>query len=220
MTGVVSLKKARQMAQKHANGREELVEVAVELFAQHGFAGTSIRDIADAMGRSVSNVYHYFENKEALWFAIFERSVKTLPGELRNALENVVDPHDRVAALVRRHLEVTEHYRREAKIFFIDEERLSPTGNRVNRRMQKEILSIYIAEMEGLKSAGVLAGSDVKIAALNILGVINWYLRWSKPGMATGKRTETVSEVLQFILRGITGGQSSNTVASERLSNS
>lgn len=208
MSGVVSLKKARQLAQKQASGRDELVEVAVELFAQHGFAGTSIRDIADVMGRSVSNIYHYFENKEALWFAIFEKSIKALPGELRDALDGVVGPHKRVTALVCRHLEVTEHYRRESKIFFIDEERLSPAGNRINKRTQKEILAIYMAELEGLKSSGVLGGADVKIAALNILGVINWYLRWSKPGMSAAKRTATVDEVLQFILRGLTGGKS------------
>ncbi|MGD9811498.1 MAG: TetR/AcrR family transcriptional regulator [Sphingobium sp.] len=204
MTGVVSLKKARQSIQRQANGREELVEVAVELFAQNGFAGTSIRDIAEAIGRSVSNVYHYFENKEALWFAIFERSVKTLPADLRDALDNVSEPRSRVEALIRRHLEVTERYRREAKIFFIDDERLSPAGNRINKRMQKEILGIYLAEIEGLQAAGLFVGSDIKIAALNILGVINWYLRWSKPGVTAAKRTETVDEILQFILRGLT----------------
>lgn len=202
MARVVSLRKARPAAAPN-DGREELVEIAVDLFAARGFAGTSIRDIADVAGRSVSNIYHYFENKEALWFAIFERSIKALPGQLREALDGVEGPRERFVALVRGHLDVTEHYRREAKIFFIDEERLSPAGNRINRRTQREILSIYIAEVEGLKAAGLLAPGDVKVAALNALGAINWYLRWSRPGMSAPKRAEVVEQVLQFILRGI-----------------
>ena len=203
MARVVSLKNSS--AAREARGREELVEVAVELFARNGFAGTSIRDIADAVGRSVSNVYHYFENKEALWLAILERSVKALPARLRGALENVSEPRARIAALVREHLDVSEQYRRESRIFFIDEERLSASGNKANKRIQREILTIYVAELEGLRAAGLLVDGDVRVTAFNMLGVINWYLRWSKPSAGQAKREQTVDQVLAFILRGATG---------------
>ena len=203
MARVVSLKNSS--AAREARGREELVEVAVELFARNGFAGTSIRDIADAVGRSVSNVYHYFENKEALWLAILERSVKALPARLRGALENVSEPRARIAALVREHLDVSEQYRRESRIFFIDEERLSASGNKANKRIQREILTIYVAELETLRAAGLLADGDVRVTAFNMLGVINWYLRWSKPSAGQAKREQTVDQVLAFILRGATG---------------
>lgn len=203
MARVVSLKNSP--AAREARGREELVEVAVELFARNGFAGTSIRDIAEAVGRSVSNVYHYFENKEALWLAILERSVKALPARLRGAIESVSEPRDRITALVREHLDVSEQYRRESRIFFIDEERLSATGNKANKRIQREILAIYVAELEGLRAAGLLVDGDVRITAFNMLGVINWYLRWSTPSASQAKREQTVDQVLAFILRGATG---------------
>lgn len=203
MARVVSLKNSP--AAREVRGREELVEVAVELFARNGFAGTSIRDIADAVGRSVSNVYHYFENKEALWLAILERSVKALPARLRGALEGVSEPRARIAALVREHLDVSEQYRRESRIFFIDEERLSASGNKANKRIQREILTIYVAELETLRAAGLLADGDVRVTAFNMLGVINWYLRWSKPSAGQAKREQTVDQVLAFILRGATG---------------
>ncbi|MBW7946516.1 MAG: TetR/AcrR family transcriptional regulator [Sphingomonadaceae bacterium] len=205
MARVVNLKNSS--AAREARGREDLVEVAVELFARNGFAGTSIRDIADAVGRSVSNVYHYFENKEALWLAILERSVKALPGRLRGALEGIAEPRARIAALVREHLDVSEQYRRESRIFFIDEERLSASGNKANKRIQREILSIYVAELEGLRAAGLLADGDTRVTAFNMLGVINWYLRWSKPSAGGAKREQTVDQVLAFILRGATGSE-------------
>lgn len=201
MARVTALRKIRPLPQT-SRGKEELVEVAVELFARNGFAGTSIRDIADAVGRSVSNVYHYFENKEALWLAILERSVKSLPGELRGALAKAQHPRDRFEALVRCHLEVTEQYRREARIFFIDEERLSASGNKANKRIQREILEIYLGELERMKSEGLMVGDDLKVVALNVLGIINWYLRWSKPSDSAAKRGQTVDQVVGFIMRG------------------
>lgn len=202
MAQVVPLKK-RKLTPTQADSREELVEIAIDLFATRGYAGTSIRDIAEAVGRSVSNIYHYFENKEALWFAIYERSVKTLPGQLRASLEGLTDPRERFAALVRQHLEVTEFRRREARIFFIDEERLSPAGNRIHRRMQREILGIYLAELENLETHGLIDVADLKVAALNTLGVISWYLRWSKPGVGAAKRRRTIDELVTYILRGL-----------------
>ena len=56
--------------------RDQLIRVAIDLFAENGYAGTSIRDIAKRTGKSVSNVYHYFQNKEDLWLAIIGKTVR------------------------------------------------------------------------------------------------------------------------------------------------
>ncbi len=114
---------------------------------------------------------------------------------------------ERIAALVREHLDVSEQYRRESRIFFIDEERLSASGNKANKRIQREILSIYVTELESLRDAGLLADGDIRVTAFNMLGVINWYLRWSKPSAGGAKREQTVDQVLAFILRGATGSE-------------
>ena len=50
--------------------KERMIEVAIDLFSAKGYKGTSIRDIARAMGVSISNICHYFDNKEGLWLAI------------------------------------------------------------------------------------------------------------------------------------------------------
>jgi TetR/AcrR family transcriptional regulator, cholesterol catabolism regulator len=84
--------------------REELLDVAINLFAANGYAGTSIRDIANTTGHSVSNVYHYFENKEALWLAILEHSVKGLPETLRHAASAAGEPLTDFRNLIRTHV--------------------------------------------------------------------------------------------------------------------
>lgn len=184
--------------------RDELLEVAIDLFAERGFVGTSIRDIAKAVGRSVSNVYHYFDSKEALWLAILEYSVKGLPETLRSVAHGDGAPLERFKRLLRVHLQASTRHQRESKIFMIDEERLSTLGKEVNRRIQKEILDIYVEQMRILQSHGLLRTRHVKILAFNILGTINWYLRWYDPA-GDLKEDEVHDEIIDFVLHGICG---------------
>jgi AcrR family transcriptional regulator len=53
--------------------RAELVDVALRLFAERGFRGTTIADIATATGTAHGLVYHYFRSKDELLEAILER---------------------------------------------------------------------------------------------------------------------------------------------------
>jgi AcrR family transcriptional regulator len=53
--------------------RTELVEAALKLFAEQGFRGTTIADIATATGTAHGLIYHYFRSKEDLLAAILER---------------------------------------------------------------------------------------------------------------------------------------------------
>jgi len=195
-----------QMTERGGQQRDELLEVAIELFAANGYAGTSIRDIAKLTGRSVSNIYHYFRDKEALWLAILEYSVNGLPEILRSALNSRDGSLARFRALVRAHLRESAKHRREAKIFFIDEERLSPAGKRINKRVQKEIFDLYLAELQRLKQDGYIATDNLRTLAFNLLGVINWHLRWLDR-ISTVSLAETHEEILEFILNGVCGAR-------------
>ena len=64
--------------------KDKLALSALEFFAERGFAGTSIRDIAKATGLSISNIYHHFGNKEGLLLAILETASEKLLTKLHN----------------------------------------------------------------------------------------------------------------------------------------
>lgn len=159
--------------------REDLMNVAIDLFAKRGFKGTSIRNIADALNVSVSNIYHYFGNKDGLWLAILEHSVKELPKQLAVAVRDAGDdPVARFRALLKAHLELSARHHRESQIFFIDQSMLSPEGMKVNRKIQKGVLDIYVKELNALKQAGKVHSDNIKILSFNVLALVNWYLRW------------------------------------------
>jgi len=54
------------------NTRERVLETATDLFAEKGYAGTSVREIVARAGVSKPVLYYYFQSKEGLFYAILE----------------------------------------------------------------------------------------------------------------------------------------------------
>lgn len=184
--------------------REELLQTALDLFSENGFKGTSIRDIAKSMGVSVSVIYHYFQNKEGLWSELLEYSVKALPAKLEAALQCGGHSLERFRRLLRVHLSASDYYLKESKMFLISHDRLSVEGDKASREIQKRILDVYIGILEELRADGWVKAGNTKILAFNVLGVINWYLRWYQPdGPMSGD--ELYEEIITFVLYGAVG---------------
>lgn len=182
--------------------KERLMETAIDLFATKGFSGTSIRDIANSMGVSVSSIYHYFGNKEGLWVAILRHSVEGLPATLREVCAMDMEPLEKFRLLLKTQLAFSETHRRESKIFFIDEDMLSEEGSRVNHALQSEIMDIYLAQLRELREQRIIRTRQLRIAAFNIFGVLNWVLRWHRPEGKLGT-TMAYEEVINFIMHGL-----------------
>jgi AcrR family transcriptional regulator len=91
--------------------RDRLLRSALVLFARDGYAGTSVRAIAQQAGVATGLLYSHFSGKEALLRALFELSMADVNASFADALSER-NPHDRLRALVqggvdtvRRHLE-------------------------------------------------------------------------------------------------------------------
>lgn len=192
------------MTHSSNESREKLLNVAIDLFATKGFKGTSIRDIARAMGMSISNIYHYFGNKEGLLLAILQRSSEGLVQGLRQISEMDIDSLERFKLLLKTHINLSSDRRKESRIFFLDEDDLAPEGNEINRQIQLEVLDIYLKELRNLEAAGHVKCKSLKVLAFNILGVINWYMRWYRPDGPLSQ-DETSQEAISFILHGMLG---------------
>lgn len=68
-------------------GEAAILTAGVQLFAEHGFDGVSMRGVAEAAGVSKANIYHHFSSKEALYLAILQSSA----AETAALVENLAD---------------------------------------------------------------------------------------------------------------------------------
>ncbi len=69
-----------------AERREQLIEIARGLFAERGFEGTSVEEIAARAEVSKPVVYEHFGGKEGLYAVVVDREVRQLLGMMREAL--------------------------------------------------------------------------------------------------------------------------------------
>ena len=178
--------------------REQLMDIAAQLFDSKGYAQTSINDIAQAIGLGRSAVYHYFRNKEEILAALVEAEALTpshqlqelndepglTPGErLRRA---IVDGIKRRLAPGSRFIAIS---RLEAQI----PDELGPLYNQGRR----DIYDFYVRCISEGVTSGEFRPVDPKIAAFAVIGMANWTSRWYAP---SGPRSpQEIGEIIADI---------------------
>jgi AcrR family transcriptional regulator len=181
--------------------KERLLRVAIDLFAARGFAGTSIRDIAKAMGMSISNIYHYYGSKEGILLAILDRASWPLLAGLEQAAALDGAPLERFAHLVDVHVGLSHRINSESRIYTIDLRQLPSEAREAARAIQRRILDLYVGQLQLLADAGLVRSGDVTATAFNVMAVINWSLRWYQPE-GTLSLAQLTDEVRAFVLGG------------------
>ena len=58
-----------------SNTKERILEAALEMFSQNGYAGTNIRELSASLGLVKSGVYKHYESKEAIWNALLDEMI-------------------------------------------------------------------------------------------------------------------------------------------------
>lgn len=76
--------------------REQLLAVALEVFAREGFHGTAMSDVADAAGVTKPVLYQHFSSKRELYMALLDDVGMALRTRIAKATSNASGPHEQV----------------------------------------------------------------------------------------------------------------------------
>ncbi len=164
-----------------ASTRARIRTEAASLFSTQGFNGTSMAELANAVGITKSSLYHHFPSKQALLSEIIEQTVGRVTPLVQEVADMDLPVRERLARAITLH--TIEAIRdRDAIACFIEEGRyLSPdfmalhVGNR--DRYEQVFQKIFAAGIE----SGEFMRQDVGIAARAILGMCNSVVRWYRP---------------------------------------
>ena len=80
--------------------RADIVEVAKELFYEHGYDGTSFSQIVEASGLHRGNIYHYFKTKDEILHAVIDLRLQEFRQVLDQWNMRYTDPRERLRAFV------------------------------------------------------------------------------------------------------------------------
>jgi AcrR family transcriptional regulator len=96
-------------APKRPNGlstREEILQAASDLFSAQGYATTSTRQIAEAVGIKQATVYYHFADKQAILTSLLSSTITPALGCVRWLAEQDLEPAVRLGALIRYDLDI------------------------------------------------------------------------------------------------------------------
>jgi AcrR family transcriptional regulator len=166
--------------------RQAIEDVASDLFREHGYAGTSIRDIARALSVQGASLYAHVTSKEDVLWAIVDRAATRFERAADAAESNAEvthpgDPVEALAALVRAHLDVLTGDVGEASVF-VHEWRALGAGRRDAILERRDAYQARFRRriQDGI-AVGAFAMTDPSIAASTILSALNGIATWYDP---------------------------------------
>lgn len=88
------------MTNEDTNLKKLIIEKAQILFAHYGFHKTTMDDIAQAVRKGKSTLYHYFQSKEDIFRMVIEKEVVELKEAVNTAVSRKVLPQDKLKAYI------------------------------------------------------------------------------------------------------------------------
>jgi AcrR family transcriptional regulator len=165
--------------------RREIEDAASSLFHEHGYAGTSVRDIARALDIQGASLYAHVTSKQDVLWSIVERTATRFETAADAALAGadgpVPGPGSRLAALVRAHVAVVTDDVQRASVF-VHEWRSLSAERRAAIVVRRDA---YERRFRTIVSDGIAAGSfapvDPVVASAFILTALNGLVSWYRP---------------------------------------
>jgi TetR/AcrR family transcriptional regulator, cholesterol catabolism regulator len=193
------------MTSQSISRRDELLELAAEMFAERGLRATTVRDIADAAGILSGSLYHHFASKEEMVDEVLRDFLDWLFARYDQIVETESNPLERLKGLFMASFDAIEDRHAQVVIYQDEAKRLSSQPrfsyvddlNRKQRQMWVEVLQ------QGIKEGYFRPDLNVDLVYRFIRDTTWVSVRWYLPG---GPLTaeQVGRQYLSIVLGGIT----------------
>lgn len=184
--------------------RREILAAASRLFRERGLHATGMREIAAALGMTAGNLYYYFPSKQELLAYCQEETLGQLLELAHRARASSRAPQERLRDLIEGHVTVLNETT-PGSLAHLEVNEV-PAARRAGLLTRRRSYEGAIRELidEGI-AAGDFRKLDARLAALALLGALNWTVKWFQPD---GRKTaaEVGREFADLLLRGLLAG--------------
>ena len=182
--------------------RSELTRQAARLFAEKGYHGTSIGDLAEALGVQKGSLYHHIASKQDLLYETMRDGADAFHAAL-DAIPEELPVVEKIRLALRAHLGVVAEQLDVATVFvrewrYLEGERRDEIV-RERRRYEERIRALF---REGRELGELRTDLDDATAALLALSAANWAYTWLKPGYDTAELADRFFALLFDGMRG------------------
>jgi AcrR family transcriptional regulator len=185
-----------------ATRRAELTRQAARLFAERGYHGTSIGDLAEALGVQKGSLYAHIAGKQDLLYETMREGADAFHAGLDAIPENV-PATEKIRLALRAHLRVVAEQLEVATVFvqewrYLEGERLEEVVSE-RRRYEERIRALF---REGRELSELRSDLDENVAALLFLSAANWAYTWMHENTNTDALADRFYALLVDGMRG------------------
>jgi TetR/AcrR family transcriptional regulator, fatty acid metabolism regulator protein len=192
-------------AKTRENGkRARILDAAVRVFAERGFFGATVAEIARAAGVADGTIYLYFKNKDDVLLRLFDEKMTELLGEAKAAAVQEGPAAARLARLVQLHLALVEKDPALAQVLIVELRQSAQFLKAEGRQKVAAYLDVFGQIVREGQEAGEFDPSvspqTVKRAIFGALDELA--LGWLMSGRRTSLK-KTAAELSGWLVRGL-----------------
>ena len=181
----MSLTSTTSLAPQRAETRFErrlakILEHATAIFCEKGYEGASMRDLSRSSGMSLAGLYYYFESKEKLLYLIQKHYFTTVMERLRERLETVDDPEERLRMFILNHLEYFLASPKAMKVLSHEDDVLAEELGKEIAALKRQYYHSCADLVDVLKREKAL-DFNTRVSVMSLFGMMNWLHTWYNP---------------------------------------
>ncbi len=134
--------------------RQQLCRGAMKIFKKKGFSNTSMREIANASGISLGNLYNYINKKEDILFMVQEDILENLYSIVDKNTQDYENPIDQLANMLKELLKLTVRFKQELLFIYTESKYLEKKYLREVLKKEAE----FVSKFESMVTEGVDKG--------------------------------------------------------------
>jgi AcrR family transcriptional regulator len=171
---------ARTKAADYEQQREAILDAAATVFAQNGFAASSMALLGAASGASKARLYHYYASKDTILFDLLDRYTRRLIDIARTVETASVPGPQRLDAMVRAFMREYATSQTRQVVLLHDVNFLAGPERRKIRTQELEIVGLF---RDAIAAAfpGQIPENLLTAHTMMVFGMINWTFTWLKP---------------------------------------
>ena len=150
--------------------KERILEAALELFSQNGYAGTNVRELSASLGLVKSGVYKHYESKEAIWNALLDQMIAYYEARFGSPerLPPVPESLEALTRLTMRMVNVTVHDEkivRTRKVLTLEQFRDPRARELATKHFLTGLTDMFTRIFTGMMEKGLLRKDDPAMLA-------------------------------------------------------
>ncbi len=195
---------ARTRSENYDDIQHGILRAACDLFARQGYMRASIAELADACKLSRGALYHYFDSKEAILFAILDAHVREMIADVEAAIAGKSTTLDQFRAGIRAIVELNARSPNEQRVILNDLSFLSEAEQETIKALERQIVDAVADLLIRLDKESRITRRTRKVYAMMLFGILNFSHTWYDPAGGIGP-TEFADMIVDQFLYGFAG---------------